>query len=102
MTNASEMPRKLTILGSTGSIGTSTLDVVHQLGGREQFQIMALTGAGNIALLAEQARQFGAQMVVTAEDDKYEELKSALAGTGIKSRPANPALKKPLRWTPAG
>ena len=53
-------------------------------GGRDQFQIMALTGAGNIALLAEQARQFGAQMVVTAEDDKYEALKSALAGTGIK------------------
>ncbi len=58
MTNTSEMPRKLTILGSTGSIGTNTLDVVRQLGGRGQFEIMALTGAGNIDLLAEQAREF--------------------------------------------
>lgn len=84
MTTASETPRKLTILGSTGSIGTNTLDVVRQLGGRGQFEIMALTGAGNIALLAEQAREFGAELAVTAEDDKYEALKSALAGTGIK------------------
>jgi len=64
MTNASEMPRKLTILGSTGSIGSNTLDVVRQLGGRGQFEIVALTGAGNIALLAEQARQFGAELAV--------------------------------------
>ncbi len=84
MTDASEMPRKLTILGSTGSIGTSTLDVVRQLGGRDAFEITALTGAGNIALLAEQAREFGARLAVTAEDDKYEALKSALAGTGIE------------------
>ena len=83
MTNASEMPRKLTILGSTGSIGTNTLDVVRQLGGRDAFEITALTGAGNIALLAEQAREFGVRLAVTAEDDKYEALKSALAGTGI-------------------
>ncbi|HCD84582.1 MAG TPA: 1-deoxy-D-xylulose-5-phosphate reductoisomerase, partial [Agrobacterium sp.] len=84
MTTASEMPRKVTILGSTGSIGTNTLDVVRQLGGRGQFEIMALTGAGNITLLAEQAREFGAELAVTAEDDKYEALKSALSGTGIK------------------
>lgn len=84
MTNASDMPRKLTILGSTGSIGTSTLDVIRQLGGRGQFEIMALTGAGNISLLAQQAREFGAKLAVTAEDDQYDALKSSLAGTGIQ------------------
>ncbi len=84
MTNASDMPRKLTILGSTGSIGASTLDVIRQLGGRGQFEIMALTGAGNISLLAQQAREFGAKLAVTAEDDQYEALKSSLAGTGIQ------------------
>lgn len=83
MTNAKNTPRKLTILGSTGSIGTSTLDVVRQLGGRNDFEIMALTGAGNIALLAEQAREFGAKLAVTADEDRYEDLKSALAGTDI-------------------
>ncbi len=49
-------------IGSTGSIGTNTIDVVRQLGGREAFEIAALTGAGNIALLAEQAVEFGAQL----------------------------------------
>ena len=44
--------RSLTILGSTGSIGTSTLDVLRQLGGRDTFDILALTGADNVELLA--------------------------------------------------
>ena len=83
MTNASTLPRKRTRLGSTGSIGANTIDVVRQLGGREAFEIAALTGAGNIALLAEQAVEFGAQLAVTAEEENYQALKSALAGTGI-------------------
>lgn len=84
MTNARNMPRKLTVLGSTGSIGTNTLDVVKQLGGRDEFEIMALTGAGNIDLLAEQARAFGARLAVTADEDKYHALRAALAGTDIE------------------
>lgn len=77
-------PEKLTILGSTGSIGTNTVDVVNQLGGRDRFDIMALTGAGNIALLAEQARALGAKLAVTSEEGNYQALKDALAGTDIK------------------
>lgn len=84
MTNARNMPRKLTVLGSTGSIGTNTLDVVKQLGGRDEFEVMALTGAGNIDLLAEQARAFGARLAVTADEDKYDALRAALAGTDIE------------------
>ena len=49
--NASGSRRRLTILGSTGSIGQNTLDVVSQLGGREAFEIEALTGNGNVELL---------------------------------------------------
>lgn len=75
--------RSLTILGSTGSIGTSTLDVLRQLGGRDAFDILALTGADNVELLAAQAKEFGAKLAVTANDEKYEALKVALAGTGI-------------------
>jgi 1-deoxy-D-xylulose-5-phosphate reductoisomerase len=73
----------ITILGSTGSIGCSTLDVVAQLGGRERFQVEALTGNGNVGLLAEQAIATGARLAVTADAARYQDLKSALSGTGI-------------------
>ncbi|MDQ0321978.1 1-deoxy-D-xylulose-5-phosphate reductoisomerase [Pararhizobium capsulatum DSM 1112] len=76
--------RRITILGSTGSIGSNTLDVVTQLGGREAFEVAALTGSGNIALLAEQAKVSGAELAVTADEGRYHDLKSALAGTGIE------------------
>ncbi len=77
-------PRGITILGSTGSIGCNTLDVVRQLGGREAFRISALTGRDNVSLLARQAIEFGAGIAVTAEPSKYRELKNLLAGTGIE------------------
>ena len=76
-------PRRLTILGSTGSIGCNTIDVVRQLGGREAFEIVALTGRHNLALLARQAVEFGARLAVTADPAKYRELKDLLSGTGI-------------------
>lgn len=76
-------PHRLTVLGSTGSIGTSTVDVINQLGGRDRFEVMALTGAANVALLAEQARTLGARLAVTSQDESYQELREALAGTGI-------------------
>jgi 1-deoxy-D-xylulose-5-phosphate reductoisomerase len=84
--------RKLAILGSTGSIGTNTLDVIDHLGGREQFEITAITGNGNIALLAEQAMATGARMAVTADESRYEDLKSALSGSGIEAAAGRNAL----------
>jgi 1-deoxy-D-xylulose-5-phosphate reductoisomerase len=83
MTVEKQAPRRLTILGSTGSIGQNTLDVIGHLGGREAFDVKALTGNGNIALLAEQARAVGAALAVTANDEHYAALKEALAGSGI-------------------
>ncbi|MDW5317965.1 1-deoxy-D-xylulose-5-phosphate reductoisomerase [Rhizobium sp. PL01] len=85
MTSGASDKRRLTILGSTGSIGTNTLDVIRQLGGREAFEIAAVTGNGNIALLAEQAKASGAELAVTADESQYENLKAALAGTGIEA-----------------
>ena len=75
------MTNRITILGSTGSIGVNTLDVVRQLG--EDYAVDALTGHGNIALLAQQAREARARLAVTADETRYQELKDALAGTGI-------------------
>jgi 1-deoxy-D-xylulose-5-phosphate reductoisomerase len=75
------MTNRITILGSTGSIGVSTLDVVRQLG--EDYAVDALTGHGNIELLARQAQDARARLAVTADETRYQDLKDALAGTGI-------------------
>jgi 1-deoxy-D-xylulose-5-phosphate reductoisomerase len=83
MNTGSKARRRLTILGSTGSIGQNTLDVIAQLGGREAFDIAAITGHDNIALLAEQAKACGAAFAVTAREERYQDLKDALAGSGI-------------------
>ncbi|HHY50718.1 MAG TPA: 1-deoxy-D-xylulose-5-phosphate reductoisomerase, partial [Alphaproteobacteria bacterium] len=75
------MTKRITILGSTGSIGVSTLDVIRQLG--EGHAVDALTGNGNVGLLAQQARDAGARLAVTADESRYRELKDALSGSGI-------------------
>ncbi|SOC43610.1 1-deoxy-D-xylulose 5-phosphate reductoisomerase [Rhizobium subbaraonis] len=84
--------RRVTILGSTGSIGTNTLDVIQQLGGQDAFDVVAVTGNGNVALLAEQARTAGASLAVTADERRYEDLKQALAGSGIAAAAGRTAL----------
>lgn len=75
------MTNRITILGSTGSIGVNTLDVIRQLG--EDYAVDALTGHGNVALLAQQARDARARLAVTADETRYQDLKNALAGSGI-------------------
>ncbi|WP_102223160.1 1-deoxy-D-xylulose-5-phosphate reductoisomerase [Acidimangrovimonas sediminis] len=72
--------RRVTIFGSTGSIGESTVDLVSRAG---DVQVVALTGGRNVTRLAEQARALNAELAVTAHDDCYDALKSALAGSGI-------------------
>lgn len=78
------LKRSITILGSTGSIGTNTLDVVTHLGGRDVFDVVALTGAGNIELLASQAKAHGAKLAVTADESQYVALRDLLSGSGIE------------------
>jgi 1-deoxy-D-xylulose-5-phosphate reductoisomerase len=80
-----QAPRRITILGATGSIGCNTLDVMAHLGGRDAFEVPAITGMGNIDLLAKQARQTGARFAVTADPARYQDLKTALSGTGIEA-----------------
>ena len=77
------MTNRITILGSTGSIGVSTLDVLGQLG--DGYAVDALSGNGNIELLASQARQVRARLAVTADESRYQDLKQALSGTGIET-----------------
>ncbi|MCH8836199.1 MAG: 1-deoxy-D-xylulose-5-phosphate reductoisomerase [Candidatus Marinimicrobia bacterium] len=73
--------RALTILGSTGSIGTQTLEVVENLPG--EFRVVALTANRNIELLAHQARQFEVEAVALADPTGADELRRMLAGSGI-------------------
>ncbi|MFT4793616.1 MAG: 1-deoxy-D-xylulose-5-phosphate reductoisomerase [Paracoccaceae bacterium] len=94
--------RRVTILGATGSIGQSTLDVLRWAGGRDVAQIVAVTGHSNIDALAACAREFGAQIAVTADPARYHDLKAALAGSGIEAA-AGPdavaeAATRPTDW----
>lgn len=73
------MKQTLTVLGATGSIGQSTLDVVARH--PERFAIYALTGAGQWQRLAQQCRQFNPRFAVLADPTHESELKDALAGT---------------------
>ncbi|MCJ9746170.1 1-deoxy-D-xylulose-5-phosphate reductoisomerase, partial [Neorhizobium sp. SHOUNA12A] len=97
--------RRISILGSTGSIGVNTLDVVNQLGGREAFEVVAITGNSNIALLADQAKACGAKLAVTADDRRYATLKDALSGSGIEVAAGREALieagARPSDWVMA-
>lgn len=80
--SSADEARRLSVLGSTGSIGCSTLDIVSHH--RDRFEIVSLVGNSNISLLAEQAREFNAEFAVTANPDLYGDLKEALAGSGIE------------------
>jgi 1-deoxy-D-xylulose-5-phosphate reductoisomerase len=84
------MMRRLSILGATGSIGASTLDLVRR--NRDAFRVVALTGHSNVAVLAALAREFDAELAVIADEALLPELRSALAGSGIASAGGAEAL----------
>ena len=73
--------RRVSIFGATGSIGQNTLDLIRR--DPTAYHLVALTGGGNIAQLARDAREFNAEMAVTAYPDKLRALQDALAGSGI-------------------
>lgn len=69
--------KAITLLGSTGSIGTQTLDIVAQY--PHQFRIVGLAAGRNLALLTQQIKQFRPEIVAIAEPDQLPELKEAIA-----------------------
>jgi len=74
--------KKICVLGSTGSIGCNTLDVVRNNPGR--LQVKSLVAGSNIELLAKQAEEFKPDFVAVADPSMYSALKNALKGTGIR------------------
>ena len=98
------VPRSVTILGSTGSIGRSTIDLIGR--NPETYDVIALTANTNAGLLAEQARRLGAKLAVVADPDCYGALAEALSGTGIEPAAGPTALieaaARPADWVMAG
>jgi len=74
--------RRIAILGSTGSIGTQTLDVIRQH--PDRFEAEVITAGSNAALLVQQAREFGVKHAVICNESKYSEVKEGLAGTAVE------------------
>ena len=73
--------RKISILGSTGSIGTQTLEVVEIL---ENIKVMAITGNSNVKLLEEQARKFQPELIAVMDEKNAEILKEKLSDLNIR------------------
>ncbi|MCP5062747.1 MAG: 1-deoxy-D-xylulose-5-phosphate reductoisomerase [Ignavibacteriae bacterium] len=70
--------KKILLLGSTGSIGVSTLDVIRSF--KDKFEVFALTANSNIELLEQQVAEFNPKFVVVRNEDKYDEVKNKLNG----------------------
>lgn len=74
--------KNIAILGSTGSVGTQTLEVIRA--NPELYNAVSLTAHANAALLIQQALEFQPEMVVIGDENQYAAVKSALSGTGIQ------------------
>lgn len=94
------MTRRISILGATGSVGISGVDLIRR--DLDRYQVVALTGGRNIARLAQQARDLRAEIAVTAHDDLLGELRAALEGSGTIAAAGREALieaaARPADW----
>lgn len=89
------LSRTVTVLGSTGSIGVSTLDVIAHARakyGADAFPVVAMTANGNVDKLIEQAKAIRPKLAVINDEAKYDALKAGLAGTGIETAAGRKAV----------
>ena len=95
--------QSVTILGSTGSVGCNTIDLIQRHPGR--YVVEALTAHRNVEALAEQSRKLRPRMAVIADESRYADLKEALGGTGIEVGAGAGALVEaanvPAEWVMA-
>jgi 1-deoxy-D-xylulose-5-phosphate reductoisomerase len=96
-------PRRISVLGATGSIGESTLDLIGR--NPQAYRVVSLTGGHNAARLAELAVLHRAELAVVANPDAYPALRAALSGTGIETGAGEEALleaaSRPADWVMA-
>jgi 1-deoxy-D-xylulose-5-phosphate reductoisomerase len=98
--NRAPAERTVTILGATGSIGASTVDLLKRE--RKRFRIEAVSANKNAAALGAVARELGARFAAIGDPTAYGDLKSALSGTGIKAAAGESGLleaaERPAEW----
>lgn len=82
--------RRVSVFGATGSVGRNTIDLIARR--PDDFDVVAISGGANVALLAAQAKLLHADLAVIAQDDLLSDLQDALAGTGIKAAAGRVAL----------
>ncbi|MGD9845884.1 MAG: 1-deoxy-D-xylulose-5-phosphate reductoisomerase [Variibacter sp.] len=96
-------PLSITVLGATGSIGKSTIDLLQR--NPDKYRVEAVTANTNAAPLAKIARELGARLAVIADPAGYGELKDALSGTGIEAASGAASLveaaARPADWVMA-
>jgi len=96
-------PRSVTVLGSTGSVGTQTVELLAAA--PERFRVRVLVAGRNVALLAEQAVALRAELAVIADPTCYAQLRQALAGSGVAvgagAEAVVDAAALPADWTMA-
>lgn len=94
------MTRRVSIFGATGSIGQNTIDLIAR--DPQRFQVVALTGGQNIARLAADARALGAELAVTADPARLDDLRAALGGSQVEAAAGPTALieaaTRPADW----
>jgi 1-deoxy-D-xylulose-5-phosphate reductoisomerase len=92
--------RRVSILGATGSIGQSTIDLIAR--DADDYDVVALTGGANIARLAQDARALRADVAITADETRLDDLRAALAGSGIEAAAGRTAIEeagsRPADW----
>jgi 1-deoxy-D-xylulose-5-phosphate reductoisomerase len=92
--------RTVSLLGATGSIGASTLDLIKRAGDR--YRVVAVCANRNVAALAALAREFDAEFAAVGDPDGFAELKDALFGTGIEIGAGENAVieaaQRPAEW----
>lgn len=86
--------RRISVLGATGSVGCSTLDLMDQAmtAGSATFEVEVLTGGRNVSRLAEQARRWRPSLVVIADESRLSDLRAALADTDIEVAAGDAAI----------
>ncbi|MBV8613571.1 MAG: 1-deoxy-D-xylulose-5-phosphate reductoisomerase, partial [Acetobacteraceae bacterium] len=98
-----DAPRWVTVLGSTGSVGTQTVELLAAA--PERFRVRALVAGRNVARLAEQAISLRAELAVVSDPACGAALRQALAGTGIEAGAGREAVieaaSRPAEWTMA-
>jgi len=82
--------RKIAILGATGSIGTSTLDLIER--SPDRFEVTTVTAATNVEALANIVRRTGAKLAVVADESRYTDLTELLVGTNCRAAAGADAL----------